>query len=297
LAAALTIHAAGGVAWREAGSGVEVAVVHRPRYDDWSLPKGKLHAGEPLTAAARREVTEETGMDAALGRWLGRTRYRVAEEHDATEKCVDYWSARTGEVAPAQAGDEVDEVAWLGLAAARERLSWDADRTVLATFAQAPAATSTVLLVRHARAGTREAWRGPDDERPLDVAGRAQVEALAATLPPFWLPTERPLVVSAPVQRCLETVAWAGDVKTDERLGERTYADYPVSTVVCLRELAAAARVSVACSQGGVIPAVIETLRRADGFGPAGVRAAKGSAWVLSFVDGRLVAADYLDAA
>jgi 8-oxo-dGTP diphosphatase len=294
----LTIHAAGGVAWRPAGSGdVEVAVVHRPRYDDWSLPKGKVHAGEPLTAAARREITEETGVDAALGRWLGRTRYRIEEEHDATEKRVDYWSARTGDVVPGHVGDEVDDVAWLGLSAARERLSWDADRAVLAKFAQAPAATSTVLLVRHARAGTREAWRGPDDERPLDVAGRAQAEALAAMLPPFWLRSERPLVVSAPVQRCLETVAWAGDVKTDERLGERTFADYPVSTVGCLRELASSARVSIACSQGGVIPAVIETLRREDGFGPAGVRAAKGSAWVLSFADGRLVAADYLDAA
>jgi 8-oxo-dGTP diphosphatase len=294
----LTIQAGGGVAWRAAGSGdVEVAVVHRPRYDDWSLPKGKVHLGEPLTAAARREISEETGVDAALGRWLGRTRYRIEEEHDATEKSVDYWSARTGDVLPGDAGDEVDAVAWLGLDAARERLSWDADQAVLARFAQAPAPTSTVLLVRHARAGTRESWRGPDDERPLDVAGRAQAEALAAMLPPFWLRSERPLVVSAPVQRCIETIAWAGDVKTDERLGERTFADYPVSTVGCLRELATSARVSIACSQGGVIPAVIETLRREDGFGPAGVRAAKGSAWVLSFADGRLVAADYLDAA
>jgi 8-oxo-dGTP diphosphatase len=299
LAAPVTVHAAGAVAWRSVGSGIEVALVHRPRYDDWSLPKGKLHRGEPVPAGARREVTEETGVDAALGRWLGRSRYRIEEGSGATEKVVDYWVARTGEalVADGGAGDEVDAVRWLAPDAARERLSWDSDRAILDRFEQVPVRTSTVLLVRHGRAGTRESWHGPDDERPLDLTGRAQAEALARMLPAFWLRTERPLVVSAPVARCVETVAWAGDVKTDERLGERTYADYPESTVACVRELAASAVVSVACSQGGVIPAVIETLRREDGLGPAGVRAAKGSAWVLSFADGRLVAADYLDAA
>jgi 8-oxo-dGTP diphosphatase len=293
----VTVRAAGAVAWRETAGALEVALVHRPRYDDWSLPKGKLNRDEPAPAGARREVTEETGADVALTRWLGRTRYRVEEGSGAGEKVVDFWAARTGDPYGAVSADEVDAVRWLAPGAARERLSWDSDRAVLDRFEQAPRATSTVLLVRHGRAGTRESWRGPDDERPLDLTGRAQVELLARTLPAFWLRTERPLVVAAPVTRCVDTVAWAGDAKTDERLGERTYADYPDSTVACLRELATSVPVSIACSQGGVIPAVIETLRREDGLGPAGVRAAKGSAWVLSFADGRLVAADYLDAA
>jgi 8-oxo-dGTP diphosphatase len=139
------------------------------------------------------------------------------------------------------------------------------------------------------------AWRGPDDERPLDLVGEAQAAALAATLPAFWLASERPVVVSAPVTRCVATVGWAGDVKTDERLGERTFQDYPEAAVASVRELAGHG-VAIACSQGGVIPYVVETLRRADGLGPAGVRASKGSTWVLSFAAGRLVAADYLDA-
>jgi 8-oxo-dGTP diphosphatase len=288
LAEALTIRAAGSVLWRRGADGVEVAVVHRPRYDDWSLPKGKAHPGEPLAVTARRETVEETGWDVALGRWLGVARYRV----DGEEKRVDYWSARAGDMVGGVDPGEVDEVRWLPETVARQRLSWDHDRTMLDRLAPVP--TTTVLLVRHARAGAREAWHGPDDERPLDLAGRAQAAALGSLLPSFWLAAERPVVVSAPVVRCVDTVAWADDVKTDERLGERTFADDPEAAVAAVRELAGHG-VAVACSQGGVIPAVVEALRREDGLSPAGVRAAKGSAWVLSFAGGRLVATDYLD--
>lgn len=288
----MKIHAGGAVAWRTGPDGPEIALVHRPRYRDWSLPKGKANHGEPVVAAARREVVEEVGYDVALGRWLGVAQYRVEEYEGGAEKRVEYWTARVGDEVGGVDPAEVDDVVWLPLDAARERLSWDADRAVLARFE--PVATNTVLLVRHARAGSRESWRGPDDDRPLDPAGVAQVEWLRTVLPAFWLAGERPYVGSAPVRRCVDTVAWAGDVKTDERLGERTWADYPDAPVAAVRELAASP-VSVVGSQGGVIPYVVEALRRADGLPPAGVRAAKGSAWVLSFASGRLVASDYLD--
>ena len=288
----MTVRAAGTVAWRAGAKGVEVVVVYRPKYGDWSLPKGKVRGEEALVATARRETLEETGYDVALGRWLGAARYRVEVDGRETDKRVDFWAARAGSRAGDPDPGEVGELAWLPVAEARSRLTWDHDRAVLDALDPVP--TETVLLVRHARAGTRESWPGPDDERPLDAGGRVQVTALERFLPAYWLPGDRPVVVSAPVRRCVDTVAWAGDVKTDERLGERTFRDYPDAAVGAIRELTEHG-VAVACSQGGVIPAIVEHLRRADGLRPLGVRAAKGSAWVLSFAAGRLVATDYLD--
>jgi len=119
------IPAGGGVVWRPTADTLEVALIHRPRYDDWSLPKGKLEAGEhPLTAAAR-EVREETGLSATVGRRSLRTSYPVPEG----TKRVDYWLMRAeGRFA---ANDEVDELRWLPPDEARELLSYDRDRVVL----------------------------------------------------------------------------------------------------------------------------------------------------------------------
>ena len=287
----MTIRAAGAVVWRP---GVEVLVVHRPRYDDWSLPKGKVHEGEEPLLAARREVLEETGCAVALGPYLCRTHYRV----DGDEKSVDYWAARAGSTRPHEADDEVDEVAWLPVDAAYDRVSWDTDREVLARFRRLPLPEATVLLVRHAHAGSADEWDGDDDLRPLSAKGVAQVAWLREVLPAFWL--ERPAVRSAPLVRCVDTVSWAGEVEPEPRLAGIAWERDAALPVACVRALAedAAARagVVVAGSQGGVVATIVETLRAEDGLPPGQVKERKGSAWVLSFAGGRLVAADYLDA-
>jgi 8-oxo-dGTP diphosphatase len=123
--------AAGVVLWRTAPAGVEIALIHRPRHDDWSLPKGKLKRGEGFAAAALRETREETGLACDLGPALPATRYLV----DGRPKEVRYWAAR------AHAGDfvantEVDEMVWLGPAAARRRLTHAHDRAVINAFLQ-----------------------------------------------------------------------------------------------------------------------------------------------------------------
>lgn len=261
--------------------------MHRPRYDDWSLPKGKVHDGEEPLVAARREVVEETGCEVALGPYLCRTHYRVHGD----EKSVDYWAARLGSATPRQPDDEVDTVEWLPFDAAVERVSWDNDREVLARFARLPFPTSTVLLVRHAHAGHADEWDGHDDDRPLSARGRAQVERLRSVLPSFW--TEPPYVASAPLVRCVDTVSWAGEVVPEERFAWNVSEDR-VRPVECVRELAGHG-VAVAGSQGGVVATIVETLRAEDGLPPGPLDERKGSAWVLSFAQGRLVAADYLD--
>jgi 8-oxo-dGTP pyrophosphatase MutT (NUDIX family) len=126
------IEAAGGVVWREGGDGVEVVVVHRPRYDDWSFPKGKLDKGETFEQAARREVEEETGIRCSLGEELPEVRYA---DRNQREKRVRYWRMQPerGTFAP---NEEVDEMRWLPVAAARKTLTYERDREVLDDFAR-----------------------------------------------------------------------------------------------------------------------------------------------------------------
>ncbi|MYY06392.1 NUDIX hydrolase [Streptomyces sp. ATexAB-D23] len=124
-----TVRAAGCVLWRRPpapATGVELCLVHRPRYDDWSFPKGKLKRGESLRDAAVREVLEETGHHCVPGAVLPMVRY-VA---NGRPKEVTYWSAEAtaGSFVPNR---EVDGVLWLPPAAARTRLTQPRDREVL----------------------------------------------------------------------------------------------------------------------------------------------------------------------
>jgi 8-oxo-dGTP pyrophosphatase MutT (NUDIX family) len=127
------VQAAGGVVWRGSGDEVEIALIHRPRYDDWSLPKGKLDAGESFEEAALREVEEETGMRCRLGRELGETRYRDRKDRP---KVVRYWAMGDceGEFRP---NDEVDELRWVPIGEAKGMLSYDFDRELVDRVAEA----------------------------------------------------------------------------------------------------------------------------------------------------------------
>jgi 8-oxo-dGTP diphosphatase len=119
--------AAGGLVWRRGDEGIEVAVVHRPRYDDWSLPKGKLDEGEDFEQAALREVEEETGLRCKLGRALGDTSYTDRKDRP---KLVRYFEMQP-EGGDFAANDEVDELRWLAPGAARDLLSYDFDRELI----------------------------------------------------------------------------------------------------------------------------------------------------------------------
>jgi 8-oxo-dGTP diphosphatase len=216
------IRAAGAVVWRPGPDGPEVALVHRSRYDDWSLPKGKPLAGEHVLLTAVREVAEETGIRVVLGRRLPSTHYQL---HGNRPKTVDYWAAKPAD--GPQPGfvpnDEVDQVDWLGLPAARDRLSYPHDAGVLDEFAAGPPDTIPFVLVRHASAGNKDDWRvaGHDDDlkRPLDDEGLRQRKQLALLLQCYATGQ----VLSSLAERCIATVqpyaeATAQDVRADPSL-------------------------------------------------------------------------------
>jgi 8-oxo-dGTP pyrophosphatase MutT (NUDIX family)/phosphohistidine phosphatase SixA len=288
-----TVLAAGAVLWRASDDGAEpeVAVIHRPRYDDWSLPKGKVDAGESEPITAVREVAEETGYRAHLGRRLTSVRYRV--ETQGIKK-VQYWAARTvdGDFTP---NDEVDELKWLPISAAIKQVQYPHDRKVLRRFAKLPVDTKNILIVRHGTAGSKSRYKGDDRLRPLDKRGRAQAESLVGQLLAFGADT----LYAADRVRCEQTLGPLAEelgvaIHKEPLLTEEAYAEDRKTARRRILEIAASGGTPVICTQGKVIPDLIAWWCDREGVRRDKSRNRKGSTWVLSSWQDHLVAADHI---
>ena len=208
---------AGAVVLGPAGT---VLLVHRPRYDDWSFPKGKLDRGEHMTAAAVREVEEETGLRVRLGVPLRSQRYPIR----VGTKLVHYWVGRAvgdGDVGNYEPNAEIDEVAWFPIDKARLRLSYQFDIDTLDEALEHAQKTRALVILRHSQARSRKAWRGNDRERPLLATGKHQAERLVPLLSAYDV---RRLVSSSSV-RCVQTLepyaaASGRKLRTDHVLSE-----------------------------------------------------------------------------
>ena len=284
--------AAGAVLWRPNGDAAapEVAIIHRPRYDDWSLPKGKVDPGETEPVTAVREVREETGYSSHLGRRLAAVSYPVEQGI----KKVRYWAACRvdGDFSP---NAEVDELKWLPVAEAIEHLEYPHDRKVLRRFAKQPIDTKTVLIVRHGTAGSKSRYKGDDRKRPLDKHGRAQAESLVGLLLAFGAN----VLYAADRVRCHQTLEPLAEelgttIHNEPLLTEEAYAENRKAARHRILEIAAAGGTPVICTQGRVIPDLIAWWCERDGVRPDSSRNRKGSAWVMSLADERLVAADHI---
>ncbi len=293
--------AAGAAIWRPAADasdgagGAEVLLVHRPTYDDWSLPKGKSEPDEHILLTAVREVSEETCVRPVLGPRLPTVEY-ISWGHP---KRVSYWSALSSdhEAAP---GNEIDAVSWLPLARARAQLADTHDDPVISAFR--PLETVPLIVVRHASAGSKKDWPGADDSRPLDAHGAADARALAGLLACF-APVAR--VISSPALRCIETVrpyaaTWGGTVEAETCLvpygrstGSSSRTDLAEALRRLLSGLVADRRPAVLCLHRENLPAVLAELCSALGAPaalPADPSLPKGGFWVAHAAPGELAA-------
>ena len=275
------VHAGGAVVWRHAGKSLEVLLVHRPRYDDWSWPKGKLEPGETLPACAVREVAEETGVAVVLGQPLPNVRYRL---EDGRLKVCHYWAGTLAEadsaalrarggVAPCSV-DEVDSAVWMSVPQARRLLTRPSDRAPLDALVdlwdEGLLETRALMVLRHARAKKRSAWPGGEVDRPLTALGLHHAADLITTLAAFG--AER--VATSPWERCISTVGpYASvaelDIQVVPEVTEAAARRSPASTRRAIARLLASFRVTgrhvgtdglVLCTHRPVLPAVLEVL-------------------------------------
>jgi 8-oxo-dGTP pyrophosphatase MutT (NUDIX family)/phosphohistidine phosphatase SixA len=278
------IKAAGAVAWRPGPDGrPEILLVHRRKYDDWSLPKGKVEPGETLPVTAVREVLEEGGARLALGRRLDSVRYNVG----GRPKRVHYWSASVASVDDhAVPNDEVDQIEWVAADRAAERISYNRDNGVIADFARLPAQTVPVILLRHAKAVGKSNWKRADDRRPLDDAGRADAKALAELLACFG---PRARLITSPAARCVETLRPFAQLSGAELREEpslyihhhspRTHpADSTTSIAALLTEAITAGEPTIFCAHRENIPVLQAAALAALGLAQPPSDAAPGSA-------------------
>jgi 8-oxo-(d)GTP phosphatase len=292
------IRAAGGIVWQTGENGVlEIALVHRPKYDDWTLPKGKAHPGETEEETAVREVKEETGLRCVLERPVGRIHY---VDRRGRPKTVRYWLMRaiSGSFTPS---DEVDELRWLSLDQAEAILSYEHDRWLLQRFAhpttsmhpglgRSSLGSVPVYLVRHAKAGNRGEWTKPDHLRPLSENGKQQAEQLVAMLD--GSPIER--LISSPHVRCMQTLEPLASERglTVEESEDLAEGAGPARALALLSEVSE--KPTVLCSHGDVIQEVLQHLSAAGLELPHPPPLRKGSTWVLETEGDGFVGARYL---
>jgi 8-oxo-(d)GTP phosphatase len=290
------IRAAGAVIRRPGQHNPDVLLVHRPKYDDWSLPKGKLQPGEHVLLAAVREVEEETGLLVRLGRRLPAVHYLS----NGAPKRVDYWVA-TAEGPPAEflPNSEIDGTAWAATRAGATvgiTLSYERDVETVAAALAAPAATTPLILLRHAEAGHKSDWPGEDLFRPLDPQGELDARSLAPLLRCFGVSR----VISAPAERCQATVrpyaAATGGAIEVELAFDATSADSAgagADAKKAAASLAAAAEPVIICAHRENLPVLLAAVCAELGAEPpAGGPLRKGEFLVLHRAEDRLIAAE-----
>ncbi len=264
--------AAGAVCWKVTAAGkLRILVVHRTQHKDTSLPKGKLDPGETLPETAVREIAEETGLVVGLGPPLGIVEYVMP---NGRQKKVYYWSAEVDPLAIANStfvsNDEIEQLTWLSLKKARERMSFAADLDIVDRFAelydQGRARTFAIIALRHGKATPPHDWDGPDATRPLMPRGRTQALSVAPGIAAFR-PGE---LISSTAARCVTTIAPTAritglDIAQRDEISQDAYATRGEAVQHIVASRLEKRVTTVLCSHGPVLPQIIDAVARATG--------------------------------
>lgn len=282
-----TIEASGGLVVRPTPEGLRILVIHRPRYDDWTFPKGKNEPGEDSLEAALREVIEETGQRPHPVSILGETTYSV----NGVPKLVRWFGMRVGEPGQFIPNDEVDEIRWLDPGEVPGLLTYDHDRQMLAKVdLEAVLTTGTLYLVRHGAAGDRQSWSGDDALRPLSRRGEMQAAGLAQALGDQHIEA----VFTSPYVRCVQTVQPLAEAAGLEVVEHPALAEGGggKATRDLLRGLIGTN--AVLCSHGDVIPEVMNWMIDKGMTLKGDFDCKKGSTWEITVRGGVFHKARYL---
>ncbi|GII98464.1 8-oxo-dGTP diphosphatase [Sediminihabitans luteus] len=271
---ARVIETAGALVWRVREGELQVRLVHRPRYDDWSWPKGKLDPGEAFPTAAVREVAEETGRSIVLGQPLPGLQYLTPE---GRVKRVHYWAAQRATKRDDAAAitarapvhpvspEEIDASVWLSAEDAARRLTRKVDRVPLAALVaeheHGRLSTHPVVIARHGKAQARSTWYGDERDRPLTPMGHAQAAAMVPVLAAYGVGR----VVTSRWERCATTIApfahAAGIMTTrSEQLTEAQHERSPGRVGAVVRAMLEDPQPSVLCTHRPVLPTVLDVL-------------------------------------
>ncbi|MEZ3161628.1 NUDIX domain-containing protein [Microbacterium sp. BWT-B31] len=267
----VAVYAAGGVVWREVEGKIMVLLIHRTRYRDVTIPKGKVDPGEMLAETAVREVFEETGIRVALGVPVGVSRYRMPNKR---LKIVHYWAAEATEAAIRASAfvpnREIAALEWVSLRKARGRLSYPVDVEILDNFVrlvdEGVLRTFPIIALRHAKAVSREGWKGKDRKRPLTPRGAAQAQSLVRPLAAFGVQK----IVSSPAVRCVATVeplAAAVGVKITETklISQDAWDEGESDARTIIGQRVRSRKPAIVCSHGPVLPEILSELALATG--------------------------------
>ena len=288
-----TILAAGAVLWRKGEKKkIEVLIIHRPKYDDWTFPKGKAEIGEPLIACAYREVLEETNIETAFGPYLGEVEYLT---NDGKKK-VSFWSAKVIKEKEFNSNAEVDQLKWVEVTKVKELLTLDTDRKILEQFLRIEPDTKPLVLLRHAKAVTRDEWQGEDDDRPLDSYGQNQAKRLLAMYQVFNLEQ----IHSSDAVRCYDTVVAIAKglsikLEVTGKLSESTFKKDKEKAFDYAKDLMKLNESVLLCSHNPILPKMLNKLTKKSEVDADEGKLSPGDGWVIHRIGKEIIQIDRID--